>query len=237
MAKVKYSALVSDVRNKLNGSVLSKNRYGNYIRNKTNPDNPQTVFQQNQRSRFSSISSGWRDLTIEERDTWLAGAENYPFVDIFGDQKFLSGQALFNKLNNNLEKINQPRIVDLPAPVSIPGLRLDSVNVNLGLDGSSIDSIVANVRPEDIPTGFRAVVFATPPLPAGISFVKPRFRFLTPITSSSGGEINFTSAYTSRFGGNAPENTRIWVRIALVSMTTGQQSVPVQSVATYIPAD
>ena len=96
MAKIKYSALVQEMRNKLNGSVLSKNRYGNYVRNKTTPVNPQTVFQQNQRSRLSAVSQAWSSLSEEARRGFARLAENHPYTDIFGDQKKLDGKAMFS---------------------------------------------------------------------------------------------------------------------------------------------
>ena len=42
MAKIKMTAIVADMRNKLNGSVFSRNRGGAYIRTKVTPINPQT---------------------------------------------------------------------------------------------------------------------------------------------------------------------------------------------------
>ena len=42
MAKILTTAIVADIRNKLNGSVFSKNRYGAYVRTKVTPVNPQT---------------------------------------------------------------------------------------------------------------------------------------------------------------------------------------------------
>ena len=53
MAKILMTAIVADIRNKLNGSVFSKNRYGAYVRTKVTPVNPQSTAQQNTRNNLS----------------------------------------------------------------------------------------------------------------------------------------------------------------------------------------
>src|SRR4051794_38926446 len=126
MAKIKYSALVSDMRNKLNGSVMSQNRYGSFVRNKVTPVNPQTSYQQAARQSLGNLSSSFRELTAGQIAAWNRSGVNFPFTDIFGDIKHLSGQTLFVKLNANLEKVNSPRILQPPLPVGFPEISLDA---------------------------------------------------------------------------------------------------------------
>ena len=63
MAKIKMTAIVADMRNKLNGSVFSRNRGGAYIRTKVTPINPQTAAQVQARSLLTSLSQGFRSLS------------------------------------------------------------------------------------------------------------------------------------------------------------------------------
>lgn len=224
MAKIKYSALVQEMRNKLNGSVMSKNRAGNYVRNKTTPTNPQTSFQQNQRSRLSAVSSSWRGLTDAQRQGFLNLAEQHPYVDIFGDQRKLDGKSMFSKLNLNLLSAGQSAITDAVPFVPVPFVEVLSADV--GQDSGAWDSILLTISEATIPAGFTAVIQATPPLPATVNFVKNQFRELGTASASSG-EIDVTTLYGARFGAYNPSylGMRVHFRVFLVSNTTGQAGI------------
>lgn len=225
MAKIKYSALVSDMRNKLNGSVMSKNRYGSYVRNKVTPVNPQTSYQLNQRAALSSLSSAWRGLTQAQRDAWTEAAKNRPFTDIFGDTKILSGQAFFvssnlNLTTNGIAQIDSPSVaVDVPLAILTDPIAQ--------LDGLGEIAVVATLSPVVVPAGFSLVVYCTPAYSAGISFVKNRFRRLGVFVPVAG-LLDISDSFMSRFGvPNVGE--KISIRIALLSNSTGQLGLPFQT--------
>lgn len=225
MSKIKYSALVSDVRNKLNGSVLSKNRFGNYIRNKTTPVNPQTTFQQNQRALLSAMSQAWAGITEAQRNGWRALAQTLPFTDIFGDAKILTGQMMFVKLNINLEKIGDAAISDAPLKVAIPFVEATALvaTVTAGV----LTDLDMTIAPGTIPAGFDLVAYATPPVNPGISFVKNQFRFIGVAPAPVAGVIDLATLWNARFG-SAVAGQRVFVRLALVSTSSGQQGIPSQ---------
>lgn len=225
MAKIKYSALVSEMRNKLNGSVLSKNRYGNYIRNKVTPVNPQTSFQLNQRSILSALSAGWRGLTQNQRDEWSEAAKQQPTTDIFGDTKILSGQAFYVSRNLNLVGNSQAQISSPGVPVDVPFVDITSSTVQVDLGEISIVQLA--ISASTIPAGFVAVVYATPSYSPGRSFVKNQFRRLGVFTAS-GGAIDVSLAYIAKFG-SAAIGEKVSFRLALVATSTGQMGLPTQS--------
>ena len=233
MAKIKYSALVSDMRNKLNGSVMSANRYGSYVRNKVTPSNPQTVEQQDARFMFGDLSAAWRGLTQPQRESWIEGAKNFPFTDIFGDTKTLSGQSLFIKLNSNLEKIGQPRILTAPLPGNTPPLPFADLGAAQGVTYSS-GSIQIGYGFQEEPAGYTQVVYVTDPVPAGINFVKNRFRLFG--TAGEAGldaitVVPLKGSYLERFG-QPQTGSRIFARTAWINNATGEQSAPVELVGT-----
>lgn len=220
MGKIKYSALVQEMRNKLNGSVASKNRYGNYFRNKTTPVNPQTSFQQNQRARLSSVSQAWGGLTDAQRQSFATLAQNHPFRDIFGDTMTYDGKAMFSKVNLNLLTAGQALISSAVPFVEVPFVAVDGVTATVA-DGATVELSV-----QTAPVGFTVIVECTPPLPATVNFVKNRYRSLG-AQSVATGEIDLQSAYATRFGAptSADVGKRIHVRVFLVSNTTGQVSI------------
>lgn len=226
MAKIKYSALVSDMRNKLNGSVMSKNRYGSYVRNKVTPVNPQSSFQQSVRSTLSSLSSAWRGLTEAQRLGWTALATQLKFTDIFGDAKTLTGNTMYVKLNANLIKIGNAEINTAPEPQEFPAfLVLSMVATQVA---GALTVLTATMNATAIPAGYALGIFATPPVGAGIAFVKNRFRFIGISPALSAGVADIEAIYVTRFGTTAPANSKIFVRVALISTSSGQQGIPSQ---------
>lgn len=222
MSKIKYSALVSDMRNKLNGSVLSKNRYGSYIRNKTTPVNPQTSYQMLQRSYLSALSAAWRSLTQAQRDAWTASAGQRPRTDIFGDPKILAGNALYVSANLNLLRSGNSQI-DVPGElVDVPSVVAGSFTFEV--DAGVLQTAQFNITPTAVPSGFKLVVYATPGMGAGISYIKNQLRYLGNFVPAAGA-VDISSAYEARFG--VPNiGERVFVRVALVSNTTGQLGLP-----------
>lgn len=220
MAKILTTAIVADIRNKLNGSVFSKNKAGAYIRTKVTPVNPQTVAQQNVRNVLSSNSQAWRGLTQSQRDGWSAAAPNFPYTDIFGNIKQLSGMQLFVKLNNNLAVIGIARITNAPSPVALPSLTAVSVTAAHGTP--AVDVVFA---PTPIAANFEMVIETTPNVTAGKEFVKNLYRVVAVADAASTSPFDALSSFQALFGDPVAGN-KIFVRIKLISKLTGQAGIP-----------
>lgn len=225
MAKIKYSALVSDMRGKLNGSVASKNRFGSYYRNKVTPVNPQTVHQQNARQRFGALSSQFKSLTNSQVSAWNEAAQNFPVTNIFGDQVFLTGQMLFNQLNGNLLKVGESISTTAPSPATFP-----EFIASAGTASAATQTIEIGIPAlEDQPAGYSLVVYATRPVPVTRNFLKNEYRFLDGEWYWADNAIEIGDGYGPRFG-LFTAGQKIGVRLALVDNETGQQSVPLEVV-------
>ena len=222
MAKVKFSALVSEMRNKLNGSVFSKNRAGNFLRNKVTPVNPQSMAQQAVRAVFGAVSSAWRGLTEVQVNAWNALAGQVPYTDIFGDTKYLSGLQLHQKYNTNLQSVGNAMISNAPELIVVPSSAITAFSVEI--DTGAIVSSIDVAGSPNVPAGFTAVIFATPPMGVGISYAKSQLRKIGIVSSSSVLSTEFNSLYANKYGVPAV-GSKVFVRIHLVSNTTGQNSV------------
>lgn len=226
MAKILFTAVVADMRNKLNGTVFSKNRYGAYTRTKVTPVNPQSADQQLVRGRFGARSAAWRGLTDSQRQSWIDGAASFPVFDIFGNSKILSGQALYNKLNLNLAQAGQAAITTCPAPVAITSLVSLAVTAGAGASEINVTAGIAAV-----PAGFSAIVTATPLYGAGISFVKNKFRFIDNLPATTAiNPVDIFNEWEAKFG-SLVAGQKLSVTMYLVSNTTGQAGVPFSAVA------
>lgn len=222
MAKVKFSALVSEMRNKLNGSVFSKNRAGNYLRNKVTPVNPQTIAQVAARNRLSSWSQAFRGLTAAQIASWNSAVEQFKTTDIFGDMKTPSGINLFTRLNINLDLVGGTNITTPPLPVTlgqIEGLALVS-------DVSS-STVTLTWTSGAVPANTAWLIEATPCISAGKSFVKSEYRLINVLaTATTSGSNNFTS-WSAKFG-SLVAGQKLFVRVTPVSTTTGIKGLPIQ---------
>lgn len=215
---------MADARNKLNGNVFSKNRYGAYIRTKVTPVNPQTSYQQNQRQQLASLSSQWRGLTQAQRDAWLTATANFPRTDIFGNTKILAGNVLFVALNKNLLNAGEATIDDAPSPVSIPEIQISDLTAAAGTPALSF-----TVDPATLPADTALFIKATGNVGPGKKYVKNMLRFIGTGTPTTG-TVDILTAWQARFG-SLVAGQRITVQIFLVSTVTGQAGIPSEDTA------
>lgn len=223
--KAQFGALVVAGSGKINGWVASRNRGGAYFRTKVTPLNPSTSAQQNARGILGSLSTQWSQLTEEQRLSFNNAVASFATTDIFGDIRNPSGINLYVKLNTNLINTGQAQITSAPAkeefafsPISLIGMDVSTQAVFITLENGLND-------------GNTILVFATPTLSNGTSFVKNRLRSIGhfPVAAS---EAEVSSGYTSKFGAFAL-GANIVVGFRVVS-ATGQASVFQSVTATVI---
>lgn len=102
MPSIKFTALVSDIKGKANGSVFSKNKQGNYFRNNVTGGGRKSLAWDQQKSNFSYLATQWRSLTPVQKDSWDSMAANYPALNKFKESYIPSGFQLYMRLNGVL---------------------------------------------------------------------------------------------------------------------------------------
>lgn len=215
--KAKFGSFIVDGRGKVNGHVISKNRAGSYVRTKVTPVNPRTAAQLTVRSRLTSLSVGWRALTAAQRASWNAAVRNFLTTDIFGDLKAPSGFNLYQRLNGNLLKAGQAQINAAPSPGTVLISNIGALTLTVA------GHIVSLAIGAAVPAGTTCVVRATPPLSAGINFVKSQLRIIQVVAPAQASPLVLTTNYGNRFG-TFVAGQRIFVSIQFVNNTTGQTS-------------
>ena len=218
MAKVKFSALISEMRNKLNGSVFSRNRGGAYLRNKVTPLNPQTTAQVEARSLLASFSQAWRALTQVQRDAWNAAVSNWTTTDVFGDSVKPTGATLFIRLNINISIAGGSVINTPPAPVGVEALTLLELEA---LEPGSV--LTMDFLPGSVPTGVSMVVEMTPCLSPGISNANSQFRVIEVLSEGVPTPATLSGPYVNKFG-PLVAGQKVFVRAKMINVTTGETS-------------
>lgn len=218
MAKVKFSALISEMRNKLNGSVFARNRGGAYLRTKVTPLNPQTAAQVAARSLLASFSQSWRSLTEAQRNAWNAVVDQWSTTDVFGDVVNPSGSTLYTRLNINVSLAGGTALIAPPTPIGADAL--PDLLVTAGVTAAEIlvDSDLGTV-----PVGHALVIEATPMLSPGISNAKSKFRFVETVPAAGSFAVDIITAYTAKFGGLVA-GQKLFVRAKLIVLATGERS-------------
>lgn len=216
--KVKYSALVSDMRGKLNGSVASKNRYGGYLRNKVTPSNPKSIHQVEQRAKLAQFSQGWRGLTEQQREAWNSAVSNWQKTNIFGDIVTPSGNTLYTRLNVNIANVGGSPVSLPPLPMGVEAPEGISAVITVGTSEMDV-----SVLPATVPAGHKLVVQATEPLSPGISNANNKFRVIKYGATLTSGDYDAWNDYTGRFG-TPTIGMKVFFKIHFVRETTGEIS-------------
>lgn len=118
MAKINYSALITGIRGRYNGSQFSVNKSGSLLQNKSIPPKRITDLQGLIRSRFSRLARFWRQLTPSEQQSNNDAAPNYPYTDKFGNIKYFTGYQLLlrSNLNRAVSGLQPIRVVPMIPP-------------------------------------------------------------------------------------------------------------------------
>ena len=82
------------------GVTSSKNRAGQYVRNRRSPCQPIGSGRRSFiRSAFGACSTAWSALTDAVRDSWIGYADGHPYTDRLGQSIKLTGHQMFVAIN------------------------------------------------------------------------------------------------------------------------------------------
>jgi len=220
MAKVKFGLVVSDMRNKLNGSVFARNRGGAYVRTKVTPLNPQTAAQIGARSLLTSLAQDFRSLTQEQITAWNNATTQWQTTDIFGDSVSPTGLGLYVRLNANISNAGGTLITLPPSPVGAEALT--SITLVAAVTGDQFD---VSFLPAAVPADHTMYVESTTMLSPGINNANSRFRFIDTAGAAAASPQDLFAAQTTKFG-PLVAGQKAFVRAKFINKLTGEVSLP-----------
>jgi len=101
MALVKYGGGIIQMSGSIAGNTFARNRYGNYVRAKTKPVNPNTTKQVKIRAAIAQLTEEWYDtLTAVQRAAWNTYAAAVAMKNKLGETVHLSGFNHFIRSNS-----------------------------------------------------------------------------------------------------------------------------------------
>jgi hypothetical protein len=157
------------------GIVASHNTSGQYMRNRTVPTNPNSIFQQAVRNAMSVLVAAWSNtLTAAERTAWATYAANVPVLNRLGDPINLSGLNMY--LRGNISRLQAGLARQDTAPTVMSLNELTSPGVSIA---SSTTASVAYTNTDSwaITTGGALLLFASREQSPTINFFKGPYRF------------------------------------------------------------
>jgi hypothetical protein len=221
MAKVQFSAIVNDARNKAGGTVFTKVRYGAINRRKVSPVQPRTSYQTQVRSLFTLLTKRWSSgLTATQRAGWIALAQSNPRTDVFGNSITLTGLQMYLSVNRNLQTIGVTILDDAPSNISVgaPG----TITLSNAVGPPTTLTVDGGTEPgtNEVP-----VIFACRPLNAGRQFAGSLFRLILATTAAAtAGPWDIKSAYTGKFGAQ-PVGANLTIGVLYINNTNGGASL------------
>lgn len=121
MALVKYGGGIIQMSGSVAGNTHARNRFGNYIRAKTKPINPNTARQQQVRSAIALLTVRWaQTLTVDQRTAWNLYADNVNMKNRLGEVIHLSGFNHYIRSNATLAWGSLTIVDDGPVIFELP---------------------------------------------------------------------------------------------------------------------
>lgn len=225
MAKIKFGAMVNDARGSVDGIVYSKNQYGGYARVKTSPVQPRSNYQVAARAIFGALSTAYSNtLSDAQRAAWKLFAANNPTTDVFGNSQTLTALAMFQSVNAVLGHAGEVMILDPPANMDVTALLTATVTATAAVPTLSIAFTATPLGADHA-----LYVYATEPLPGGVSFIQNRLKFLGAGPAADASPSSFLTEYNARYG-NLIAGQKIGFLVCTVNTLNGAVSVGVQSI-------
>jgi len=224
--KAKWGAIVVAGSGKLGGHVASRNRSGSYFRTKVTPVNPNTSYQAAVRARLAARSQAWSGLTAAQRAEWNAAVANFAKTDIFGDLQNPSGFNLFARLNINLVNIGEAPLTAPPTPQDVINFTSLSVAADFTLQTLTITFAATPIAATE-----KILLFATPALSPGISFVKSEYRQIDVLAAADTSPHSAETEYIAKFGSIGAVGQKIFVKLLPISVASGQAAIAVSASA------
>jgi len=171
MALVQYGGGVLDARGSIGGQVHSRNRFGNYIRSRTTPVNPQSGRQNTIRAIISALASYWSTtMSAANRALWELYADAIVRQNKLGATIKLTGFNHFVRSNAFILQNGGAQVDAGPTTLTLPGAD-PTFECEVDEAGQEIAVTFDNALPWAIAVGGHMGVYMSAPKAAGVSFI------------------------------------------------------------------
>lgn len=197
------------------GITSSHNRYGQYVRTRAIPVNPNSGPQGTVRGRLSANAAAFRDLTVSQKAGWASLGAMMTRTDPLGQTYTLTAFQAYVAVNNNNLAAGNAVVSDAPAYDS-------PVAMLTGIITLTNAAFSVAYTPTPLGAGERLFFYASPQRSAGRGF-EADYRLIHVSAAAAASPANVLSAYTARFGAPVTGNK---IFMSLVKYVGGFLSGP-----------
>jgi hypothetical protein len=121
MATIRYGGGITQISGSIAGNVYARNRFGNYMRPRTKPVNPNSVYQAAIRTYLSYLTTYWHEtLSAANRTGWATYANAVIMKNRLGESIKLTGFNHFLRVNIIRKQLEQTLTPNAPTVLALP---------------------------------------------------------------------------------------------------------------------
>lgn len=218
MARIKPSALISDIRGSVQGSTFQQSQGGLVLKSKSIKVGRDTIAQSRVKSIQAYVRTQWEQFSDSERDVWRSFANFSRVLQKNSSELTVNAQSLFSK-------VNVIRLLYGYSLLTTPAFSFCvSLAVSFSIDLSGGNLILTTSRLVNSAVEF-VVCFATNRRTAATNNPGSAFRLLV-FASSTSTTFDITAAYAGVFGAAPESNDLIFVRCYVANLESGLFTQP-----------
>lgn len=186
---------VSQMSGSLGGVTASRNRGGQYFRDRAIPVTNTSTYAMNVKARLAQLSQAWAALTAAQRQAWTQWAQQNPIVNALGFSITKSGHQSYVGINSRLLADSQAALADPPISAAPAGLLTLTQTADIG-SGTFTLAYTATPLGATVKLWIRAAVEDS----AGVNFVRNRLKFVGTSAAAETSPFDYQSLVETRFG-------------------------------------
>jgi hypothetical protein len=216
MAFIKFSALVSSVVGKLNGSYFQSQKGGTSLKNIGNRRSKAAASQRSlqiAQNRLGQVARSWGELSVSEVLAWNTFANGFERVNKNGIRYVPTGYQMYCEVNSNRLKLispilNEPIVPAAPFDVNLCSIEMPTYD----------EMLFAAASP--IPSGKIVVVSASAPTYGNKKYPPSGYKAILNVSSSETLPLDLYSAYSLVWGPGTGNAQYFW-KFELIDIGSG----------------
>lgn len=178
------SAILTQGSGSVGGMTLSHNTGGLYLRARTIPTDPSTIYQTAIRNAMSQLTSRWSAiLTPAQREAWDVYASNVTITNRLGDPTTISGLSHYTR--SNIPRIQAGLDLVDDGPTVFTLAPQEAMNNTASEATQLISTVFLDTQPWCDVDGSAMLIYASRPQQPSINFFKGPYRLAGAIEGDS----------------------------------------------------
>jgi hypothetical protein len=212
MARILLSAIVTEIRGKIGGTVFQAGQGGFQAKRLVSPRDPKMAVQTTRRNSFLAATTGWAGIGSTPQGTWQGNPD-----------AGLSGYTTYVRRNAIMRFFNQSPFTSFPGNATADTIDLRNTTVS-----SSAFVLIGNSPFNALSSGQNLAVLATRQFSQGRGSLSPseyaQIAIITGPHDFSSSHVDVTTAYVAKFGALVT-GRKLFLRTLQVVLATGNTTL------------